>query len=307
MKSFKCIFAAVFLFAVILGCASGSFSEAMISIDDIAIPTNVIGSGGGTVESTDYLMNSVSGQSTPIGTSEVTIGATAYSIHQGYIYTLTGVTIATTGAPTIEWVMMNGLHFRDGDIISSKAEMKVRLLDEQGIATIELFVDTSPTPILFELDPLDLPGTTFEGTWKGKITVAINEVGTHMLHFHARDGMGNDKYLDMAARILGGKVSVIGTTYNYPNPFSPMGGGTTNIQYTLSTDATITFILYDITGHEVKRMKFGAGAQGGRGGTNQVSWNGQSMGGEVVGNGMYLYKIISGTTVIGSGKIVIFE
>ena len=304
-KCFKDLFAAAFLFAVILGCASGSFSEAMISIDDIAIPTNVIGSGGGTVESTNYLMNSVSGQSTPIGTSEVTIGATIYSIHQGYLYTLAGVNLATTSAPTIEWVQMNGIHFSSGDIISSKAEMKIRLLDEQGIATIELYVDTSSTPILFDLDPFDAPGTTFEGTWKGKLTTL--DVGSHMLHFHARDGGGHDKYLDMAARIMGGKVAMIGATYNYPNPFSPMSGGTTNIQYTLSTDATITIILYDMTGHEVKRMKFGAGTAGGRGGANQIGWNGQSMGGEVVGNGMYLYKIISGTEVIGSGKIVIFE
>jgi hypothetical protein len=66
-------------------------------------------------------------------------------------------------------------------------------------------------------------------------------------------------------------------------------------------------ILYDITGHEVKRMKFGAGTQGGNAGTNQISWNGKSMGNEVVGNGMYFYKIISGDQVIGSGKMVVFE
>jgi hypothetical protein len=230
---------------------------------------------------------------------------TGFSIKQGHIYTLTGVTIATTGSPTIEWVKMNGVHFRSGDIISSKAEMKIRLLDEQGIATIELFVDSSTTPILFDLDPLDTPGTTFEGTWKGKLTPL--DVGTHVLHFHAQDGGGHDKYLEMLAVVMGGRVSVIGGTYNYPNPFSPTGGGTTNIQYVLSTDATITVIIYDITGHEVKRMKFGAGTQGGRGGTNQISWNGQSMGNEVVGNGMYIYKIISGTEVIGSGKVVVYE
>jgi flagellar hook assembly protein FlgD len=86
-----------------------------------------------------------------------------------------------------------------------------------------------------------------------------------------------------------------------------MSGGSTTIQYTLSTDATITIIIYDITGHEVKRMKFRSGTAGGKGGTNQVNWNGISLGGEVVGNGMYLYKIISGDKVIGSGKLVIFD
>ena len=296
----KGLFVASVLFAVLLIGGSVSYSTVMIS-PDLAFPTNVVGSGGGSGESASYRLYSVTGQSTPTGTSEMT----GFSIKQGHIYTLTGVTIETSGAPTIEWVQMNGIHFSSGDIISSKAEMKVRLLDEQGIATIELIVDSSPTPILFNLDPFDTPGTTFEGTWKGKLTTL--DVGTHILHFHARDSGGHDKYLDMVALIKGGKVAMIGGTYNYPNPFSPMGGGATNIQYVLSTDATITLIVYDITGHEVKRMKFGAGNQGGRGGTNQVSWNGQSMGGEVVGNGMYIYKLISGDQVIGSGKVVVYE
>jgi len=54
-------------------------------------------------------------------------------------------------------------------------------------------------------------------------------------------------------------------------------------------------------------MKFGGGSAGGRGGTNQASWNGKTLGGEVAGNGIYLYKIISGSTVIGSGKLVVFD
>ena len=125
--------------------------------------------------------------------------------------------------------------------------------------------------------------------------------------FYASDGGGHGKYYNMKARIMGGTVQVVGNVYNYPNPFSPMSGGTTNIQYTLSTDAAITILIYDITGHEVKRMKYGSGSPGGRGGTNQVVWNGQSIGGEIAGNGMYVYKIISGDKVIGSGKLVILD
>jgi flagellar hook assembly protein FlgD len=115
----------------------------------------------------------------------------------------------------------------------------------------------------------------------------------------------NASDITMEARVLGGGVQVIGTPNNYPNPFSPMSGGATKIQYTLSRDATITIIIYDISGHEVKRMKYSSGTSGGKGGTNQASWNGTSLAGEVIGNGMYFYKIISGNQVIGSGKLVI--
>jgi len=297
-SSIKCLCGMSVLFAVILLSASDSFSVPLLSIDGLAIPSSVIGSGGGTGESSEYNAYSVAGQSTPPGTAE----STEYSIQQGHLYTVTPVTIETTSAPTLEWVKMNGIHFRSGDIISANAEMQAHFRDDQGVSTVHLVVDGVRT-VLFELEQ---PGTTFEGTWKGK--PLIHEPGVHILNFYAADGAVCAQYYpSMTARIKGGGVEMVGATYNYPNPFSPMSGQSTSIQYVLSEDATITLIIYDITGHEVKRMKFNAGAQGGRGGTNQVSWSGQSLGGETAGNGMYIYKIISGSQVLGSGKLVVFE
>jgi hypothetical protein len=125
--------------------------------------------------------------------------------------------------------------------------------------------------------------------------------------FHLVDNYLNETFTTMEALLKAGGVQMIGRPNNYPNPFSPMSGGSTTIQYTLTTDATITIIIYDVTGHEMKRMKFRGGSQGGRGGANQALWDGKSLGREFVGNGMYFYKIISGDQVIGSGKLVIFD
>ncbi|MFH1709705.1 MAG: T9SS type A sorting domain-containing protein, partial [bacterium] len=227
--------------------------------------------------------------------------------NKGYDVSDSNFTISPEASPpVIGRIKMNGIHFTSGNIVSANAEIQLSLTDSQGVATIELYVDGVLTPTAFTLDP---SGTTFEGTWRGKL--AIEDVGTHTLTFRVIDGIGNvspstDSYTT-TIRVMGGAVQVVGRVMNYPNPFRPASGGTTNIQYTLSTDATITLIIYDITGHEVKRMKFSSGSSGGRGGINQITWSGETLGGDIAGDGMYLYKIISGDKVLGSGKLVIFD
>jgi len=303
--TFKNIFAAAVLFAALLSCASSSFSA--MTGGDMAIPTNVISSGGGKSDiatlTGGYSLYSVCGQSTAIGTSETS----AYSIKLGHIYTLTGLTIEVIGAPILDWVKINGFGFIAGQVrvIAPHSNIKAHFRDEQGVATVEMFVDASTEAVLFELEP-GAGNSSFEGTWNTNII--INEPGTHTFKFHARGSGGLERdYPLLTGRIMGGGVQVIGRPYNFPNPFKPLSGGVTTIQYTLTVNATVTLIIYDITGHEVKRIRSSAGENGGMAGLNQVTWNGESMGNDVVGNGMYLYKIISGNEVIGTGKLVIFD
>jgi len=217
-------------------------------------------------------------------------------------------TISTEGvvmAPSIEAVRINGISFRSGNVISSNVTLEAIISSESGVNPVLTLLKVDNVPIASPLSPVS--GNTNYGTWQWTFTITPGPQQVHIFAFHLVDMASNASDVTMEARIMGGGVQVIGTPNNYPNPFSPMSGGTTNIQYTLSKDATITIIIYDISGHEVKRMKYGAGTSGARGGMNQVGWNGRSLGGEVVGNGIYLYKIISGNQVIGSGKLVIFE
>jgi flagellar hook assembly protein FlgD len=53
--------------------------------------------------------------------------------------------------------------------------------------------------------------------------------------------------------------------------------------------------------------KFRAGGEGGKAGYNQFTWNGITDFGKTVGNGIYVYKIISKGKVIGTGKLVVLE
>ena len=86
-----------------------------------------------------------------------------------------------------------------------------------------------------------------------------------------------------------------------------MSGQTTMIQYTLTSDAPVILVIYDITGHEIKRFVFASGENGGRANVNNVVWDGRSIFGDVAGNGMYVYKIISKGKLIGTGKLVVYD
>jgi len=205
-------------------------------------------------------------------------------------------------------VRINGIRFRSGDIISSKISIEAVLSSEAGaeIDSVDLWVDNVPLSPSASLHLVS--GTSLYGTWIGNFTLPESSQRRRLLSFHMENYFSlTESEATMEARILGGSVQVVGATYNYPNPFKPMSGGATNIQYVLSRDSSITLVIYDITGHETKRMRFSSGINGGRGGVNQVSWNGRSLGGDVAGNGMYLYKIISGDRVIGSGKLVVLD
>jgi hypothetical protein len=217
-------------------------------------------------------------------------------------------TIASGGppsgmGPTIEAVWINGFPFKSGDIVSKHVTLEIHVSSEWPVMTAQIQFEGNP---FTDLDFISR--TLAHERWKIDYNIPVTADERHTIIFRFVDSSLNETVATMEAIIKSGGVQVIGRPNNYPNPFSPMSGGSTTIQYTLSTDATITIIIYDITGHEVKRMKFRAGNTGGRGGTNQASWDGRSLGGrEVVGNGMYLYKIISGNEVIGSGKLVVFE
>jgi hypothetical protein len=202
-------------------------------------------------------------------------------------------------------VTVNGVLFRSGDIISSNISLEAVISSEVGVGVSSALLSVDNIPLY---PPLSLvSGTPVYGTWQGNFRVPPTSHQKRLLAFHLQNVINDIRDVTMEARIMNGAVQVVGGIFNYPNPFSPLSGAQTTIQYTLSRDSAVTIVIYDITGHETKRMRFNSGANGGRGGTNQISWDGRTLGGEVAGNGMFIYKIISGDSVIGNGKLVVLD
>ncbi|MBH31701.1 MAG: hypothetical protein CMG71_06910 [Candidatus Marinimicrobia bacterium] len=76
---------------------------------------------------------------------------------------------------------------------------------------------------------------------------------------------------------------------NFPNPFNP----TTSIMYDLPEDASVSLMIYDITGREIRHLV----NESQNAGFKAIMWDGTNNYGYPVGTGMYLYQIKAGSFV----------
>ena len=92
---------------------------------------------------------------------------------------------------------------------------------------------------------------------------------------------------------------------NYPNPFKPGHGQGTTIGYMLDTTTSnveVTIYIYNLNGTLLWKRAYIQNP-----GYQQVSFSGISDLGEILGNGVYLYQIVSGGKVLGKGKMAVLE
>ena len=96
-----------------------------------------------------------------------------------------------------------------------------------------------------------------------------------------------------------------GPNYNYPNPFNVVGGEETTIVFPLPTGASnINVYIFDTTARQVYK-----GAWDSATAVGEITWNGRNYMGEVVGDGVYLYRVVNEAdkSIIGKGKILVIN
>jgi hypothetical protein len=76
---------------------------------------------------------------------------------------------------------------------------------------------------------------------------------------------------------------------NYPNPFNPE----TTIEYQIRTRAFVTIIIYNLLGQEVKKLINEIQTPGNK----LITWDGRDNQGGMVGSGIYIYSIRTGTKI----------
>jgi hypothetical protein len=84
--------------------------------------------------------------------------------------------------------------------------------------------------------------------------------------------------------------SVSNLEQNVPNPFVVSANGQTTIGFDLAQSEQVTLRVYDILGHEVRTLIAGEGRAAGH---NTISWDGRDANGNIVGDGMYYYQIVT--------------
>ena len=109
--------------------------------------------------------------------------------------------------------------------------------------------------------------------------------------FHAPDKFGRVVFSDAQVGIEDEDSDLPGSTILinriYPNPFNP----STIIEYELPVNSHVKLAVYDILGREVAVLHEGMSVAG----IHETLWNGRDKNGMMVGSGMYLFKVMTGT------------
>ncbi|MBI5700876.1 hypothetical protein HZC34_03390 [Candidatus Saganbacteria bacterium] len=95
--------------------------------------------------------------------------------------------------------------------------------------------------------------------------------------------------------------TVTSSSYNYPNPFNALAGGTTKIVFATNGATSATAYIFDTIARAAAKLSWtGTGANG------EISWDGKNSLSEIVGDGAYLYRVVdAGNKTLGKGKILV--
>jgi hypothetical protein len=300
---------------------NGNASPVFIIEDSVVSATDNFTTRETSYSGTAYTDYSLPGDTTCYFRIRAVNGEGRYSDMAGPIMVQSS-TSGGGGGPncTISHVKINGRTYIPGEVISATPVITAVVTGDVNPSYVDgaVIIDwdqNAPivipgSSITYELVP-GLPPDGYQMTINVVTPINASPVNGHTIRISCKSNSNNVTTWQGNFAVMSGKVQVIGPAYNFPNPFKPLstnpGENATRIAYNLNVDATVTLIIYDITGHEVRRTTYFNGTEGGRAGINQVEWNGHSIFGETVGNGMYIYKIISGNRVIGTGKIVVLD
>lgn len=93
---------------------------------------------------------------------------------------------------------------------------------------------------------------------------------------------------------------------SYPNPFNPGRPESITVAYKCLQDLDVKVYFFDVTGQLVRTITVSS-ANRGPDGYSRFSWDGRSNFDEVVENGVYLVRIVSGGTTIAKTKVIVMK
>jgi hypothetical protein len=208
-------------------------------------------------------------------------------------------------------VTFDGMHILNGDIVSAKPKIVVKLKDESKFLRLD---DTSPVTVFVKFPgdntpmrryafgtdtlkfiPADLSGGKNEATVEfTPAFVEDSEGGFYELIVKAKDKSGNPAgATEYHVRFQVFTKPMISNMFNYPNPFT----SSTAFVFTLTGSdipqnlriqiMTITGkIVKEITKQELGSLRIGRNV-------TDYKWDGTDQYGAKLGNGVYLYRVIT--------------
>jgi hypothetical protein len=229
----------------------------------------------------------------------LTVGGTSY--------------LSDTEGPFIK-IGFQGQNFADGNLVGNKSVLEIEVADSVSGINIVGDIGHNITMVIDgnENDKITLTDyfNYYEGNYKaGKVVYDFSTYkssttnqaddniteenlglpeGNHEITIKAWDNFNNSSLATAYFTVLSEDVLEIKNVLNYPNPF------TTNTTFTfaLSLPCEFKIKIYTLRGTLVQTLEDLSGVSG----LNQVFWDGLDREGDVLANGVYLYKIFAKST-----------
>ncbi|MGA2623794.1 MAG: type IX secretion system sortase PorU [Bacteroidota bacterium] len=197
---------------------------------------------------------------------------------------------ADTRGPDIS-LYVDSRTFRPGDVVSASPVLIADLKDEHGINTsdagvghhIEAWVDNNPQSADLTAYYKSNVDTYREGTVQYQLN-GLSE-GGHSLRLRAWDTYNNPSVAQTTFDVVTGVGLRLSNLYNYPNPFASSTVFTFEHNQLVAVDAQVK--IYTVAGRLIQSLRQTDDHQ-----IVNISWDGRDRDGDVIANGVYLYKVI---------------
>ena len=186
-------------------------------------------------------------------------------------------------------ILADGIEIINGDYVSSKPELTINVkypiwFPISDTSSVSLFIDNIEIPVSNTQISFD----TVNRIISYKLIPDFDD-GDHSIMVIGKDKYGNLDYSSAVERYFTttNELKLL-DVYNYPNPFS----NTTNIVFNLTQiPDELKIRIYSIAGRLIKEIKLISNEL--NAGFNNIYFDGKDEDGDLLANGVYLYKIIT--------------
>ena len=203
-------------------------------------------------------------------------------------------------------VTFDGVHILNGDIVSAKPNIRIQLKDESkylslndtaGIAIQLRYPDNTVKKFKYGTDTLKFippSNVSSDNSAIAELTPTLTQDGEYELTVNGKDRTGNlTANHDFTVTFNVNNKPMISEVFNYPNPFTT----STAFVFTLTGStlpSNIRIQILTVTGKivkEINKNELGPIRIGRN--ITEYKWDGTDMYGQKLGNGVYLYRIIT--------------
>jgi hypothetical protein len=192
-------------------------------------------------------------------------------------------------------IYLQSRSFRAGDVVSSNPMLYVDMADSNGINTstsglghrIEAWVNNSPQ----SKDLTEFYTSKKDSYQEGSVQYQLQSLpqGKNLLRVRAFDTFDNASTAETYFEVASTDQLTISDVLNYPNPFS--SGTTFTFKQNQLNPLTVTVKVYTLAGRLIQTLEgLSSGDLFVR-----IPWDGRDRDGDILANGVYLYKVIAKT------------